>query len=233
MLHEPPAEGQRSAVLLSGGLDSAVLVLDEARTGAVQPVYIETGLAWEAREREATRRLLSSPSYVGRALPLVTLSIPMSDVYPATHWALRGTPPAYDTPDEDVYLSGRNIILLAKAGTYCAQHRIPRIVLGPLEGNPFPDATPEFFRTMASALSLGLARPIEIATPYASLHKEDVIRLGQALGVPFELTLSCMNPVEGRHCGLCSKCRERRDGFGAAGVPDPTLYANSSPRAGR
>jgi 7-cyano-7-deazaguanine synthase len=57
------------------------------------------------------------------------------------------------------------------------------------------------------------------------MHKADVIRRGAALGVPFELTLSCMQPVDGRHCGRCSKCRERRDGFIEAGVHDPTPYA--------
>ena len=86
----------------------------------------------------------------------------MTDVYPPTHWAIRGTPPAYDTPDEDVYLTGRNVVLLAKAGTWCAQHGIGRIVLGPLAGNPFPDATPTFFAKMADALGTGLAHALEI-----------------------------------------------------------------------
>ena len=57
------------------------------------------------------------------------------------------------------------------------------------------------------------------------MDKSDVIRLGVELGVPLELTLSCMNPQEGRHCGRCSKCRERRDAFIEAGVDDPTIYA--------
>jgi 7-cyano-7-deazaguanine synthase len=43
--------------------------------------------------------------------------------------------------------------------------------------------------------------------------------------VPLELTLSCMNPKDDRHCGQCSKCRERRDAFNEAGVADPTTYA--------
>ena len=98
-------------------------------------------MARAAARRRAVRR--------ARVQPLATLHVHMADVYPPTHWAIRGVPPAYDTPDEDVYLTGRNLVLLAKAGVWCAQQRIGRIVLGPLAGNPFPDATPEFFAAMA------------------------------------------------------------------------------------
>jgi 7-cyano-7-deazaguanine synthase len=52
-----------------------------------------------------------------------------------------------------------------------------------------------------------------------------VIARGRTLGVPFELTLSCMQPRNGRHCGRCSKCRERIEGFRDAGVEDPTQYS--------
>jgi 7-cyano-7-deazaguanine synthase len=158
----------------------------------------------------------------------------MRDVYPPTHWAIRGVPPAYDTPDEDVYLSGRNLALLAKAGVIAARHGAHRIALGPLAGNPFPDARPAFFSAMATAISLALDHAIEIAAPFLEWEKAAVIRCGVALGVPFELTLSCMNPgiIDGlpHHCGVCSKCRERRDAFAAAGVSDPSAYANKSPR---
>ncbi len=149
----------------------------------------------------------------------------MRDVYPATHWAVTGHPPAYDTPDEDVYLEGRNIVLISKAAALCARLKIERLVLGPLAGNPFPDATPEFFETMARAMSLGLDRPFTIAAPFTSMHKEDVVRLGVQLGVPLEATLSCMNPQGDQHCGQCSKCRERIDAFREAGVVDRTTYA--------
>ena len=118
----------------------------------------------------------------------------MRDVYAATHWAIEGRPPAYHTPDEDVYLPGRNVILLGKAAVFCAANRIERLVLGTLAHNPFPDATPEFRAAMARALSLGLAHDLQIDAPYAGTSKADVIRRGAALGVPFELTLSCMSP---------------------------------------
>jgi 7-cyano-7-deazaguanine synthase len=153
----------------------------------------------------------------------------MRDVFPATHWAVRGTPPAYDTPDEDVYIDGRNVILLSKAAVYMGAAVRPRpsaatLFIGPLAGNPFPDATPAFFTAISRSLSLGVALPIAIEAPFSTLHKSDVIRRGVELGVPLERTLSCMNPKDGAHCGACSKCRERRDAFRDAGVPDPTVY---------
>ena len=212
-------------MLFSGGLDSAVLLAHEAAVGRVLPIYVSAGLAWEQAERSCAEQLLRHPLYAGRANTMVTISVPLDDVYPATHWALRGEPPGYDTPDEDVYLLGRNVLLLAKAAIVCAREGIDRVALGPLAGNPFPDARPAFFSAMAEALTLGLDHPIAIARPFEAMHKQDVIALGASLGVPFELTLSCMNSIAGQHCGACSKCRERQQAFAAAGVSDPTVYA--------
>ena len=219
-----------TAVLLSGGLDSAVLLAEEAAVDDTQPIYVSVGLAWEAAERAATERLLGSRALGLRVRPLVSLSVDMTDVYPAAHWARTGRAPGYHTPDEDVYLPGRNIVLLGKAGVFCAAAGIGRLVIGTLDHNPFPDATSAFRNAFASALSLGLAHAIQIAAPYAQLGKAEVIRRGQQAGVPFELTLSCMNPALERgiprHCGLCSKCRERHNAFLEAQVNDPTGYVD-------
>ena len=78
---------------------------------------------------------------------------------------------------------------------------------------------------MSRTLSLGLAHDVAIAAPFSGMHKSEVVRLGLELGVPLELTLSCMNPVGSVHCGQCSKCRERRDAFLEIGAFDPTEYA--------
>lgn len=215
-----------AAVLVSGGLDSAVLLARElegspegrsapgdVQRGA-QPIHVRTGMAWDDAEARTIARLLAAPPFAGRVAPVITLTVDMREVYPPSHWAVTGTPPAYDTPDRAVYLEGRNIVLISKAATLCARLKINRLALGALAGNPFPDATTEFFDAMSHTLSLGLAHPLKVAAPLAALHKTDVIRLGRQLGVPLNLTLSCMNPQAGdRPCGRCSKCRERDQAF--------------------
>lgn len=223
----------QTAVLLSGGLDSAVLVAEEAMRGEVHPIYVSVGLAWEEAERQTIVGLLKSGGLGSTVRPLAVLALDMTDLYPTGHWAVDGRPPGYHTPDEDVYLPGRNILLLSKAGVYCAAAGIGRLVLGTLDHNPFPDATPAFRSAMSSALSLGLQHALQIDAPYADVGKAEVIRRGVALSLPLGRTLSCMNPIlspaeQGwpRHCGLCSKCRERHDAFLEVGVADPTDYAD-------
>lgn len=222
----------RTAVLCSAGLDSAVLVAAEARLAMVVPLYVSVGFAWEDPERQWLAELMVHPTFRDTTLRPVELRLDMRDIYPATHWARTGHPPAYETPDEDVYIFGRNIVLLTKAAVYCAHQGIHRLAIGPLAGNPFPDATPQFFSTFGAGLSLGLAHSIEVVAPFRDMHKSDVILLGQELDVPLALTLSCMNPNDRAHCGACSKCRERQEAFREAGVSDPTPYAVSRTQVG-
>jgi 7-cyano-7-deazaguanine synthase len=222
---DAPPDAGAVAVLFSAGLDSAVLLAFAAREAAsVQPIYVSAGLAWEDEELAAAERLLDAEVLGDSVRPLVTLHVDMRDVYSEGHWAVRGEPPAADTRDEDVYLDGRNIVLLAKASVFMAGAGIHRIFIGPLSGNPFPDATPAFFQAMAHALTLGLDSPIHVEAPFLGVRKPDVIRLGLSLGVPLEMTISCMRPREGIHCGQCSKCRERRDAFMEAEVEDTAPY---------
>src|SRR4051812_14458549 len=109
-----------TAVLFSAGLDSAVLLADAARSGPVRALYVSVGFAWEAEECAMAARLFAAAPLAARVDRLEVLTFDMRDVFAPDHWAMRGTPPAFDTPDEDVYLHGRNIILLSKAAVYLA-----------------------------------------------------------------------------------------------------------------
>ncbi|HVL65838.1 MAG TPA: 7-cyano-7-deazaguanine synthase [Vicinamibacterales bacterium] len=219
------------AVLFSSGLDSAVLLADAAaRFGGALPVYVRAGLAWEPHEHAVAERFVGALPRSAGVAALATLAVDMRDVYPATHWAVRGQAPAFDTPDADVYIDGRNIVLLSKAAVFAARAGVSRLLIGPLAGNPFPDASPGFFAAMARALTMGLGTDMAVEAPFLNLSKTDVIRLGVSRQVPFELTLSCMQPEGAMHCGRCSKCRERWDAFAEAGLTDPAPYAAPPPR---
>lgn len=169
----------RTAALVSGGLDSAVLIAELARAGRkVTPIYIRQGLRWEAVEQYWLRQWLKVVGR-GRVAPLVTLALPVSDLYGA-HWSVTGrrVPGAAD-PDEAVELPGRNLLLVAKAAVYCGQHRIPQIALGSLKDNPFGDATPGFRKVLSRAVTLALGQRMAIVAPLASSTKADVIRRGR------------------------------------------------------
>lgn len=213
---------KRIAVLASGGLDSAVLLADLARTATVVPVYVEAGLAWEAEELSALRAFLAALNDPN-VEPLTMLELPVRRLY-GEHWSASGkNVPGYDAPDSAVYLPGRNVLLLGVTAVWCALHDVGTIAVGSLDANPFPDATPAFFDGYGRLLSEALAHPIEIVAPYRSLHKHDLIARFATL--PLHLTLTCMAPRDGKHCNACNKCRERREAFRDAGVEDRTAYA--------
>ena len=219
-----PAPTGPVAVLCSGGLDSAVLLVEMARaTGRSIPLFVRAGHVWEAKERTALDRFVAA---VGDARidPVRELAVPMQDVYGA-HWSMTGRDaPGWDAPDAEVELRGRNLVLLPKPLVLAATCGWPTLALGSLAGNPFPDATPTFFAALAAVASEGLRTSLAVVTPFRDLTKADVIRRGAAL--PLEHTLSCLTPdADLVHCGDCNKCRERADAFAAAGVADRTRYA--------
>ncbi len=92
----------------------------------------------------------------------------------------------------------------------------------------YPDCTPEFIGAMANAIYIGSYQQIRLHTPLQWLMKDEIITLGDSLGVDFANTWSCYKGEE-RHCGVCPTCRSRRDAFVAAEVTDPTEYANDVP----
>lgn len=210
-------------ILMSGGLDSAILagtLLAEGR--AIQPFYVRCGLSWEPAEQAAAERFLKA-IHSHKVRPAVTLELPLSDLY-GEHWSITGRRvPAAETPDEAVFLPGRNALLLIKPALWCQMHGIDELALAPLAGNPFGDATDEFFESFEQMTGHLGGAALRILRPFRRLHKRQVMQLGKDL--PLELTFSCINPQGERHCGACNKCAERRRAFQDAGLADPTDYA--------
>jgi 7-cyano-7-deazaguanine synthase len=210
-------------LLLSGGLDSGILLWHLLQSGRrVQPFYVRCGLVWEEAEMRAVRAMLRSTTF-GTLQPLVVLEMPLADLY-GHHWSTDGqSTPDAASPDEAVYLPGRNALLTIKPALWCAMHGVEELALGVLASNPFGDATDDFFREFAAALAQATGSRLRFVRPLAKLEKREVMQLGRDL--PLELTFSCIAPAAGRHCGRCNKCAERRRAFGSIGMDDPTEYA--------
>jgi 7-cyano-7-deazaguanine synthase len=212
----------RIAVLVSGGLDSSVLLAHlERRKRHVFPVYVRAGLRWEPEELFALRKFVKTLHGL-RIAALKILDLPMTDIA-ANHWSVTGRGvPGYRAATSSNYIVGRNLSLLVKAAVFCVYHRIGEIAIAPLNTNPFPDARPQFFRAVERAIALGMGLPVKIRVPFVGLSKAQVIRRGRDLALGF--TLSCANPRGLVHCGACTKCAERIAAFTAARVADPTRY---------
>lgn len=210
-------------VMLSGGLDSSILLGHLLREGReIQPFYVRTGVVWEQAELGAVQRFAGAVHGVGLR-ELVVLDLPLADLY-QEHWSTTGSQtPDLDSPDDSVYLPGRNALLLVKPVVWCQLHGIGQLALGVLGTNPFADATPEFFADFESALNRAPGQGIRLVRPFAQLTKREVMTLGRDL--PLEFTFSCVAPVGDLHCGACNKCGERHAAFRLIGVKDPTQYA--------
>ena len=153
---------------------------------------------------------------------LVQLDMPLEDIY-GHHWSITGNHVPDDrSPDEAVFLPGRNPLLLMKPALWCHAHGISQLALATLAGNPFRDATPEFFARFEAMLHAALDGEVQITRPFERLTKNRVLELGR--GLPLEFTFSCLAPVDGLHCGRCNKCAERRRGFLEIGLEDRTHY---------
>lgn len=88
----------------------------------------------------------------------------------------------------------------------------------------YPDCTPEFIGAMANAIYIGSYMAIRLTAPLQTLMKDQIVAMGEGLGVPFEDTWSCY-AGGAVHCGKCPTCYARQEAFRKAGVSDPTIYA--------
>src|SRR5690606_3020664 len=131
------------------------------------------------------------------------------------------------------YVPARNTVMLSFALGWAEVLEAPKIFIGvnAVDYSGYPDCRPKFIEAFQQLANLATKAAVEgtmrfsIATPLIDLTKAQIIRRGMELGVDYSLTVSCYQADDlGRACGHCDACRLRRDGFRAAGIPDPTRY---------
>ncbi len=216
-----------AVVLASGGLDSAVTIAIAAQTNRLALLHLNYGQRTEARELQAFDAL--AKHYAAEQKLVVSVA----------HLARIG---ASSLTDDNVeisyadldskeiptsYVPFRNANLLAVATSWAEVLKARRIFVGAVEedSSGYPDCRRVFYDAFENVIDVG-TRPetrISLETPIIEKKKWEIVRLGQELGVPFELTWSCYQR-EDRACGVCDSCGFRLRGFQQAGVEDPIEY---------
>lgn len=126
----------------------------------------------------------------------------------------------------------RNAIMLDIAVAVAVARKADAVAFGAHAGDHavYPDCRPAFvehFTRSARTANEGLlVEEFEILAPFVHLSKTDIVRIGAALGVPFERTWSCYRGGT-VHCGTCGTCTERQEAFEQNGITDPTSYSST------
>jgi 7-cyano-7-deazaguanine synthase len=124
----------------------------------------------------------------------------------------------------------RNAIMLSVAVGVAVAHGAEAVATAVHAGDHaiYPDCRPAFIDAIQHEARIAnegfIAEGFQVLAPFLHLAKDEIVRRGAALGVPFEETWSCYVGEE-LHCGRCGTCVERREAFELAGVDDPTRYA--------
>jgi 7-cyano-7-deazaguanine synthase len=219
------------AVLLSGGMDSATcLAIARRAHPRVAALTVEYGQR-HVREVAAARSLARHFHVHDHTVVSIPLDALVRSALTERHRRVpSGGPRAGRIPS--TYVPARNTVLLSLALGFAESRRLDRIYLGAnaVDYSGYPDCRPAFLRAFERTARLGTKAGIEgrtrlrVVAPLLSKTKAEVVRTGQRLGVPWELTWSCYRGGR-RPCGRCDSCRLRARGFRAAGVPDPLVAA--------
>jgi 7-cyano-7-deazaguanine synthase len=214
-------------VCVSGGMDSAVTAAIGAATHRLAFLHANYGQRTERKELACFEGLAERMGAEARlVIDLTTLrAIGGSSLTDPKIPVREGAPEAGGIPTS--YVPFRNAHLLAAATSWAETLGADALFIGAVweDSSGYPDCRPEFYRAFEEVIRQG-TRPdthLRIETPLIRLTKEQIVRKGAELQVPFELTWSCYQS-EDAACGACESCVLRRRGFAAAGVVDPIPY---------
>ncbi|MCS6783298.1 MAG: 7-cyano-7-deazaguanine synthase QueC, partial [Gloeomargarita sp. SKYG98] len=202
---------QRVVVLLSGGLDSATVLYQAKAAG-----YDCYALSFDYGQRH--RRELQAAQAIAQRAGVI-----QHEIVPLVLGRWGGSAltqrdldlPRHRLPAEMnqgipiTYVPARNTIFLSFALAWAEVLGAVRVYIGAnaLDYSGYPDCREDYLAAMQQVYTLGTkqgreGQPILLTAPLLHLHKADIIRLGQTLGVPWELTWSCYRGEE-IACGVC------------------------------
>ena len=215
----------KTIVLLSGGLDSTVLL-----TYCLSLHHEVKAIGFDYGQRH--RRELESALAVARSLGVEFTVADLSALKPV----LAGSSQTSDDIDvpfghyaeetmKATVVPNRNMLMLAVAGAWAISSEFEQVAYAAHAGDHpiYPDCRPGFVDALSSAMQLAHWHGVNIFAPFINRTKAEIVRLGNQLAAPLDLTWSCYVGGE-KHCKRCGTCVERVEAFQLAGVIDPTVY---------
>jgi len=219
-----------AVVLLSGGLDSAVLLAVARAEGfECHCLSVDYGQRHRA-ELDAASRVAHALGAVAHKVIRVDLTTIGGSALTDPHIAVP------ESPSDGIpvtYVPARNTILLSLGLAWAEVLSAADLFIGAnsIDYSGYPDCRPEYLHAYEQMANLATRAAVEgalftVHRPLIYLTKAEIIRRGTDLGVDFSATVSCYQASsDGGACGRCDACRLRRAGFVAARLPDPTRYA--------
>ncbi len=222
-------KNNKAVVLLSGGLDSATTLYVALHQG-----YWPLALIFDygQRHRKEIIRAKAIAKRAGCPCKVVKLSFPWKgsaltdramDIAPHRPFKRR------QEAIPSTYVPSRNIIFLSVAASWAEVIGAQAIFIGAnaIDYSGYPDCRPKFLNAFQTMLSLGTKtgvenKKIKICAPLLRKTKQEIIRLGVSLNVPYRLTWSCYQGKQ-KPCGVCDSCQLRQKGFAALKMKDPGL----------
>ena len=124
------------------------------------------------------------------------------------------------------WVSARNLLMMSLLTAYSETHNYSYIAFGGNleEGGAYPDNEEEFARKFNELLpySTQNGKIIKMLHPLTRFMKHEIIKLGNEVDVPWELTWSCYSDNE-EHCGECGPCFMRKTAFERNHITDPVF----------
>jgi len=198
-------------IVLSGGMDSAVLMADALKKGkTLEAISFDYGSKHNGRELPMARELCKKFKVRHQIISLPFINELFSSSLLSSGDAV---------PDGSYMASNmkstvvpfRNGIMLSIAAGYAESVDASEVLLGSHSGDHhiYPDCRPEFNNAFADAVHIGTDGKVQICFPFSHLDKRDIGDLGRTLGLDFSRTWTCYKGGE-IHCGTCGACDERK-----------------------
>ena len=195
-------KSNKALVLLSGGLDSSVLLsickkdnfdihaisFDYGQRHGVELQYAR----WQAKYFNCSSHKIFKIEFYGGSALTENIDVPQSRDVESISSGIPIT-----------YVPSRNIVFLSYASGYAEVNDIDNIYIGvnAIDYSGYPDCRKEFIMDFESLINKSTKKGIDgrkfnIVTPLIDLTKKEIIILGKKNGVDFSMTSSCYNPEQ-------------------------------------